>query len=173
MASNRAAVFGLFVFGVCGLVVAGGITALVVLPAHDQKRVVASPEVSLAFTTTPATSSSPSDVPGNGPASSQPFATLPPSHGRSAPTCATVYYAVTKKGVEVDVTVADAEYVMVEADDAQDNPVGGDTTKASGDWLFKAGALHHVIVIAGVKTLDHVNVLPPGNSYDACNAYRR
>jgi hypothetical protein len=121
-----------------------------------------------------ASSSAPTGTDQNTPAAaSSPLPLLPPSHGKTAPTCGTVFYTLTKQGVDVDVTVRDPEYVTVEADDAGDNPVGGDTTKASGSYVFKGADLHHVIPIPGIHDLDHVNVLPPGNPADACNAYRR
>ena len=82
---------------------------------------------------------------------------------------------MTAAGVEVNArVVATPAKINVEADDADDNPVTGDPRTSGADYTFKGPDTRHVIVIKGVRKLDHVTVIALGTDRDdSCLAVRR
>jgi hypothetical protein len=105
----------------------------------------------------------------------RPLPTAAP-HGDSATgTCTTVSYRITGAGVEVTARVAATPAnINVEADDKDDNPVTGDPRTAGADYAFKGRDTQHILVIKGVRSLDHLTVIAVGTGQDdSCRAYPR
>jgi hypothetical protein len=89
--------------------------------------------------------------------------------------CSTISYRVTSAGVEITAKVAQTPATInFEADDKDDNPVTGDPDTSGTTYMFKGNDTQHVLVIKGVRSLDHLTVIALGTSHDdSCQADRR
>lgn len=89
--------------------------------------------------------------------------------------CSTISYRVTSAGVEITAKVARTPATInFEADDKDDNPVTGDPDTSGTTYAFKGNDTQHVLVIKGVRSLDHLTVIALGTSNDdSCRAGRR
>ena len=104
-----------------------------------------------------------------------PLPTVSPKPQSDTGLCTTVTYRLTAAGAEVDTrVVATPAKINVEADDADDNPITGDPRTSGATYVFKGPDTRHVIVIKGVRKLDHVTVIALGTARDdSCQAVRR
>ena len=104
-----------------------------------------------------------------------PLPTVSPKPQSDTGLCTTVTYRITPAGVEVNARVVETPAkINVEADDADDNPVTGDPRTSGADYAFKGPDTHHVILIKGVRKLDHVTVIALDTARDdSCQAVRR
>lgn len=119
------------------------------------------------------TASTPANV-RTGP-SSGPLPSGSPIGDSAAGMCSTISYRVTAAGVEVTAKVTRTPATInFEADDADDNPVTGDPGTSGTTYAFKGNDRQRVLLIKGVRSLDHLTVIALGTSNDdSCRADRR
>jgi hypothetical protein len=87
--------------------------------------------------------------------------------------CSAVSYRVTSAGVEISAKVTSTPATInFEADDKDDNPVTGDPASSGTTYAFKGNDTQHVLMIKGVRSLDHLTVIALGHDA-SCQASRR
>jgi hypothetical protein len=87
--------------------------------------------------------------------------------------CSTISYQVTSAGIEITAKVtATPVTINFEADDKDDNPVTGDPATSGTTYAFKANDAQQVLMIKGVRSLDHLTVIALGHDA-SCRASHR
>lgn len=124
-----------------------------------------------------ATHHSTASTPANGRTGSDsgPLPSGSPIGDSAAGMCSTISYRVTSAGVEITAKVTRTPATInFEADDKDDNPVTGDPATSGTTYAFKGNDTRHVLLIKGVRSLDHLTVIALGTSNDdSCRADRR
>jgi hypothetical protein len=102
-----------------------------------------------------------------------PLPSSSPVGDSSAGICSAISYRVTSAGVEITAKVTSTPATInFEADDEDDNPVTGDPTSSGTTYAFKGNDTQHVLMIKGVRSLDHLTVIALGHDA-SCQASRR